>query len=329
MTIKKFIAGSVLVLFLMAPVSASAAMTSEQVQLLNTLIQLVTQLQTQLNALIAANGGTMPADPGSSSVTINASSLSQTAGSFKISGTASNTDNVTVFLEISGQNFTDYQTVNNQAGKDGFYRVASKVSHGKWSAPFTYSAPASFTVLVFDSSSRALLKTGLLTVSAVAGKGGGVTCAYISNSNGIARGINISSSASANSCKSACVIDRNEVYGLSDAGACVYTSASGFQTVMSIPSENAGPVSCVLSTDKPSYTYGKTITLTWSSTNATYASWHADTSGKETLSLSGDKLSASGSQTVKAGVIGAPTVTLDIFGPSGSSSCSVTPYVYY
>jgi hypothetical protein len=92
-------------------------------------------------------------------------------------------------------------------------------------------------------------------------------------------------------------------------------------------SSTSDKVSCIISTQKSSYKLGDTITLNWLSTNATYATFRADTSGKDTLSLPGDKLSAKGSQAIAASVIGNPTITLDISGTSGKGSCTTSTHI--
>lgn len=73
---------------------------------------------------------------------------------------------------------------------------------------------------------------------------------------------------------------------------------------------SASTPTCSLTSDRLSYTLGDTITYSWTSQNATYASWQQDTSGKDHLWLPGDKLSANSSQQVSASVIGNPTATL-------------------
>jgi uncharacterized repeat protein (TIGR01451 family) len=82
--------------------------------------------------------------------------------------------------------------------------------------------------------------------------------------------------------------------------------------------------SCSLTADKAYYTLGETITYTWTGKNASYAYWQQDTSGKDTLSLPGDKLPLSGSQQIKATVIGNPKVMLHVIGDKGYAGCSVT-----
>ncbi len=79
---------------------------------------------------------------------------------------------------------------------------------------------------------------------------------------------------------------------------------------------------CALSTNKSSYTLGETITYSWTSKNATYASFQQDTSGKDHLSLPGDKMPANGSRQVTASIIGSPSVTLIVGGASATGSCT-------
>lgn len=82
--------------------------------------------------------------------------------------------------------------------------------------------------------------------------------------------------------------------------------------------------SCSLTTNKSSYQYGETITFSWSSQNATYAMFQRDTSGKDHLNLSYEKLGTSGSYPVNATVTGNPSVTLLVYNHYGNSSCDVT-----
>ncbi|MES2215687.1 MAG: peptidoglycan-binding domain-containing protein [Patescibacteria group bacterium] len=83
-------------------------------------------------------------------------------------------------------------------------------------------------------------------------------------------------------------------------------------------------VSCSLASNKSSYKLGETITYSWSSQNATYAGWQQDTSDRDHLSLPGDKLPAVGTQNVTASVVGNPSVTLQVAGYGGSSTCSTS-----
>ena len=82
--------------------------------------------------------------------------------------------------------------------------------------------------------------------------------------------------------------------------------------------------SCTITTDKSSYKLGDTITFSWTSKNATYATWQQDTSGKDNLLLPGDKLDISGTQPVTANVIGNPSVTLSVGNQTYQGSCSKT-----
>ncbi len=81
---------------------------------------------------------------------------------------------------------------------------------------------------------------------------------------------------------------------------------------------------CVLTSNRSSYSLGENILFSWTSKNTNYASWQQDFSGKDTLSLPSDKLSANGSQYVLANVIGNPTVTLLVGGYYGIGSCTKT-----
>ncbi len=82
--------------------------------------------------------------------------------------------------------------------------------------------------------------------------------------------------------------------------------------------------SCTITTDRDSYNYGEEIVLSWNSKNATYATFWQDDSGKDHLSLPGDKLDTSGSQTITANVVGNPFVKLLVHNYNNSGSCSVT-----
>ena len=64
--------------------------------------------------------------------------------------------------------------------------------------------------------------------------------------------------------------------------------------------------------------------FSWTSQNATYATFWQDNSGKDHLTLPGDKNGTSGSVNVTANVTGNPSATLLIYNYYGNSSCSVT-----
>ncbi len=96
-------------------------------------------------------------------------------------------------------------------------------------------------------------------------------------------------------------------------------SASG-----TVPPTTALPT-CSLTSNKTSYTLGETATFSWTSANASYAGFVADTSGKDTLLVPGDKLPTSGSQSIAINVIGNPTVTLKVVSATGATAtCSKT-----
>ena len=82
---------------------------------------------------------------------------------------------------------------------------------------------------------------------------------------------------------------------------------------------------CSITSDKSSYTLGENIAFSWTSTNATYAAFVPDTSGKDNLQVPGDKLPASGSQVIPASVLGNPYVTLAVYDAGGQKgTCTKT-----
>jgi len=89
------------------------------------------------------------------------------------------------------------------------------------------------------------------------------------------------------------------------------------------------PQTCVITTDKRIYTLGDKIFITYTSEGGNYASWIKDTSGKDNLYLSGDKLPTSGTSEVVASVVGNPSVTLGVYGPQTFGTCTkVIPVEY-
>jgi hypothetical protein len=102
-----------------------------------------------------------------SAATIDQSSLTQPSGSFNITGTATNVSSyVSVWLVPSSYSYaTDFATVSGQLGKDGIYSSPGQITAGHWTAPFNLNVSASFKVLVYDGSTKALLTTGTLTIS--------------------------------------------------------------------------------------------------------------------------------------------------------------------
>jgi hypothetical protein len=101
------------------------------------------------------------------------------------------------------------------------------------------------------------------------------------------------------------------------------SASTGLFRIESSPSFVLVPT-CQLMTNKTSYKLGDTITYSWTSKNATYATFLQDTSGKDHLWIPGDKLSAEGSQPVTANVVGNPSVTLLVGGITGTGSCTAT-----
>lgn len=78
--------------------------------------------------------------------------------------------------------------------------------------------------------------------------------------------------------------------------------------------------SCSITTDKDSYAYGDTIKISYTSTNATYATWVPDTSGRDNFVLGVDKLDASGQTQIIANRAPNPFVTLKVFNAFGQSA---------
>jgi peptidoglycan hydrolase-like protein with peptidoglycan-binding domain len=101
-------------------------------------------------------------------------------------------------------------------------------------------------------------------------------------------------------------------------------SSDNYFTITSSSSQPSIPPSCSLTSNRSSYKYGEIITFSWTSKNATYASFKQDTSGKDYLWVPSDKLFPNGSQSVTANVTGSPTVTLLVGGPGGTNTCSTT-----
>lgn len=84
-------------------------------------------------------------------------------------------------------------------------------------------------------------------------------------------------------------------------------------------------LSCTLISDKTQYAFGGNIVFSWTSTNATYATFLPDTSGKDNLKVPGDKLPTHGSQPIAASVYGNPYVTLAVYNASGQkATCTKT-----
>ena len=117
---------------------------------------------TIVNIEVATSQGT---------ATIDQNTLTQPSGStFSIKGSASNTDEVVVYLVPSSFPYSDFERVAGSYGKDGIYRDYDDVSNGRWGASFSFGniPDTSFLVLVYDADtgSKALLVTGTLTVNA-------------------------------------------------------------------------------------------------------------------------------------------------------------------
>jgi hypothetical protein len=103
----------------------------------------------------------------------------------------------------------------------------------------------------------------------------------------------------------------------------IYSNVVKVKVLSKMTSTSSTQPSCSITTNKSSYNLGETITFSWTSQNATYASFQQDISGKDSLWLPGDKLFANGSQSVTARVIGNPVVTLLVGGNGGTGLCKV------
>ncbi|HRH26152.1 MAG TPA: peptidoglycan-binding protein [Candidatus Paceibacterota bacterium] len=85
-----------------------------------------------------------------------------------------------------------------------------------------------------------------------------------------------------------------------------------------------GKLTCSVTSDKSAYELGETIVVSWKSENAVYATWQRDDSGKDQLRLPGDRLPTSGSEKIRASVIGSPYVTLAVVNREGKATCTHT-----
>ncbi|PIR86701.1 MAG: hypothetical protein COU11_04290 [Candidatus Harrisonbacteria bacterium CG10_big_fil_rev_8_21_14_0_10_49_15] len=103
----------------------------------------------------------------------------------------------------------------------------------------------------------------------------------------------------------------------------VARSSGGLKDDSTVNSSVNSSPRCTITANKSSYKLGETIKVSWTSQNATYAVFKQDVSGKDHLKLPGDKLTASGSQTLAADVTGNPDVTLFVYNAKGSGSCKV------
>jgi hypothetical protein len=107
------------------------------------------------------------------SASIDQSSLTQSQGSFSLTGSAANVTGVAVVLapaNYSAYGYTyaflsDYNSITGQIPKDGFYLTSSVVSDGRWKVPFSFGVSGSYAVFVFDSSTKRLLTTGTLAIN--------------------------------------------------------------------------------------------------------------------------------------------------------------------
>lgn len=89
----------------------------------------------------------------------------------------------------------------------------------------------------------------------------------------------------------------------------------------------SGAPTCSLRADPPAVAPGMSTVLTWSSTNATSASWTNDASGKDNIAPPAGTPATNGSasfipmKTLPVGMTSVPSVTLKVTGPYGSATC--------
>ncbi len=101
-------------------------------------------------------------------------------------------------------------------------------------------------------------------------------------------------------------------------------SSSGSNSSSSTSTATSMAPSCTVTTDRPVYVLGDSVTISWASKNATYAAFKLDTSSKDRLALPGDKLYSTGSVTIVANVIGITPIVLSTVNQSSSSTCSTS-----
>jgi hypothetical protein len=109
--------------------------------------------------------------PAQNSIAIDQETLTTTSGKPTVSGSASGSSAVYVYLfPITYTGARDYVSVSSAAQGDteSAYPSPAVVLNGHWSATFDDGrhslAPGAYTVVVFDSVSHALLASGALTV---------------------------------------------------------------------------------------------------------------------------------------------------------------------
>jgi hypothetical protein len=89
-----------------------------------------------------------------------------------------------------------------------------------------------------------------------------------------------------------------------------------------ISAPNTPSPTCSLTASPNSVSLGSQFSVSWTSQNATYATFVPDTSGKDAIVVPTDKFASSGSTSLTASVTGSPIVTLQVGGPSGIGTCA-------
>ncbi len=107
--------------------------------------------------------------------TIDQNNVTPRAGSFSITGSIHNSTGLSVFIltaqggAINFNYHTDYNTTLAQSQRAGVYQASTtSVANGRWSASFAWSSvpePTTIGVLVYDSTTHALLTKGALMVN--------------------------------------------------------------------------------------------------------------------------------------------------------------------
>jgi peptidoglycan hydrolase-like protein with peptidoglycan-binding domain len=98
-------------------------------------------------------------------------------------------------------------------------------------------------------------------------------------------------------------------------------------TVRINPAPVSQTLSCTVTTNKSSYAYGETVSVSWTSNNALYGSLINDPSGGQTLTTSNGFVSPNGSGTVTANKPGTSYVTLKVYGVNSQTATCATSVI--
>jgi hypothetical protein len=102
-----------------------------------------------------------------------------------------------------------------------------------------------------------------------------------------------------------------------------------FNVLSATPVASTPAPTCTLTPNRTQYTLGDTIYVTWSSTNATSASWVAGSPDKDNVAVPSGATPLSGRATTLASVTGTPSVTLKVTGIGGVATCTAPLNVVY